>query len=142
MFHAPDCSFYVIQRLLTLFVLNSLVYLESKGLQVEGTIYGKTDSGYLVCVKVGSELCNGVIYHPKEQASSCNAIVLDNLQPHHYSGQRMRRKERDLNLPKPRWNDYNFFYAKKKTHSQISLSDKGTLGIHKDDCKILERSSS
>ncbi|KAG5573570.1 hypothetical protein H5410_063336 [Solanum commersonii] len=63
------------------------------------------------CVKVGSELCNGVIYHPKEQASSCNAIVLDNLQPHHYSGRRMKRKERDLRLPKPRWNDYNFFYA-------------------------------
>ncbi|KAK6784344.1 hypothetical protein RDI58_017799 [Solanum bulbocastanum] len=81
------------------------------------TIYGKLDSSYLVFVKVGSQVLNGVIIHPKEQALSCNGIVLDNLPPYHYCGRRRkkrrRRKERDLKLPKLRWKDYKFIYAEK-----------------------------
>nr|XP_019067136.1 uncharacterized protein LOC104645220 isoform X2 [Solanum lycopersicum] len=55
--------------------------LESKGLRVEGKIYGKTDFGYLVYFKVGSDVCNGVIYRPKEQAPSRNAIGKQPLPP-------------------------------------------------------------
>lgn len=103
---APYWLFYGIQRLLTLAILNSLVYLGSC-FNVEGTIYGKFESGYLVSVQVGSEVLNGVLYHPEEQAPSSNAIVPKK------RGRRSTKKIKDPNLPKPKWSGYTFYYVEK-----------------------------
>ncbi|KAF5740909.1 High mobility group family isoform 1 [Tripterygium wilfordii] len=73
-----------------------------------GTIDGKFDCGYLVSVKLGSEVLKGVLYHIEEPSSSatisetCTAIVP-------YTGKRGRRSLRrrrtrrleDPSYPKP-----------------------------------------
>ncbi|XP_059286474.1 high mobility group B protein 9 [Lycium ferocissimum] len=91
--------------------------------QAEGTIDAKFDCGYLVSIKMGSEVLNGVLYHPQQPASSsssklpaqtCNAIVPYNSPPHHHSGRRnRRRKGGDPNRPKPNRSGYNFYFAEK-----------------------------
>ncbi|OIT08470.1 PREDICTED: high mobility group B protein 9-like [Nicotiana attenuata] len=99
----------------------------SQSFQAEGTIDGKFDCGYLVSIKMGSEVLNGVLYHPnqpaapsssKATAQNCTAIVPYNPPPHQHSGRRnRRRKGGDPNRPKPNRSGYNFFFAEK--HSML-----------------------
>ncbi|MCD7458418.1 hypothetical protein HAX54_038106 [Datura stramonium] len=92
--------------------------------QAEGTIDGKFDCGYFVSIKMGSEVLNGVLYHPNQRApssssklatQSCNAIVpFNSPPPHHHSGRKnRRRKHGDPNRPKPNRSGYNFFFSQK-----------------------------
>ncbi|KAF3446849.1 hypothetical protein FNV43_RR12029 [Rhamnella rubrinervis] len=87
-----------------------------------GTIDGKFDCGYLVSVKLGSEILSGVLYHPEEAAGTSipspqcsNAIVPYTGIPHRNSRRRRRRNRRrgDPNYPKPNRSGYNFFFAEK-----------------------------
>ncbi|XP_057728315.1 high mobility group B protein 9 isoform X2 [Arachis stenosperma] len=88
--------------------------------QGRGTIEGKFECGYLVSVKVGSEVLRGVLYHPEELVppptvpQNGNAIVPYGCKPHH-SGRRRRRNKRkwDPNYPKPNRSGYNFFFAER-----------------------------
>lgn len=87
-----------------------------------GTIDAKFDCGYLVSVKFGSEILNGVLYHPeqpipsKATIQSCTAIIPYNPKPPSL-GQRNRRRRRrggnDPSRPKPNRSGYNFFFADK-----------------------------
>ncbi|GAV56688.1 HMG_box domain-containing protein/ARID domain-containing protein [Cephalotus follicularis] len=86
-----------------------------------GTIDGKFDCGYLVTVKLGSEILNGVLYHP-EQPGSCtpipepnSAIVpyTPNCKPGHSGRRRRSRRSGDPSYPKPNRSGYNFFFAEK-----------------------------
>ncbi|ESQ27523.1 hypothetical protein EUTSA_v10018826mg [Eutrema salsugineum] len=87
-----------------------------------GTIEGKFDCGYLVKVKLGSEILNGVLYHsaqpgPPSPVADLNGAVT----PHVESGRRRRRlgrrrrsrRREDPNYPKPNRSGYNFFFAEK-----------------------------
>ncbi|KAH0708421.1 hypothetical protein KY284_009848 [Solanum tuberosum] len=96
--------------------------------QAEGKIDAKFDCGYFVSLKMGSEVLNGVLYHPNQQAQSssskfgaqsCNAIVPYYSPPLNNSGRRNRRRRRngDPNRPKPNRSGYNFFFAEK--HSML-----------------------
>ncbi|KAG4391851.1 hypothetical protein AAZX31_04G019300 [Glycine max] len=84
-----------------------------------GTIEGKFDCGYLVSVKLGSEVLRGVLYHPEQLVPPPSipkhesAIVPINRKPHR-SGRRKKNKRRwDPNYPKPNRSGYNFFFAEK-----------------------------
>ncbi|XP_027355221.1 high mobility group B protein 9 [Abrus precatorius] len=84
-----------------------------------GTIEGKFDCGYLVSVKLGSEVLRGVLYHPEQSdplpsiPQHSNAIVPFKRKPHR-SGRRRKNKRRwDPNYPKPNRSGYNFFFAEK-----------------------------
>jgi hypothetical protein len=88
-----------------------------------GTIEGKFDCGYLVSVKLGSEVLRGVLYHPEQPDSSTSvpesnsAIIPYTHKPPHHSGHRRRRRKSkrrgDPNYPKPNRSGYNFFFAEK-----------------------------
>lgn len=85
-----------------------------------GTITGKFDCGYLVTVKLGSEILRGVLYHPEEPALSdaspepITALVPYTQRSRRRSGLRRRSKRReDPNHPKPNRSGYNFFFAEK-----------------------------
>lgn len=88
---------------------------------VTGTIDGKFDCGYLVTVKLGSEVLRGVLYHPEQPSpsnlrpQSINAIVPYTGGRLRHSGRRHRRSRRkgDPNHPKPNRSGYNFFFAEK-----------------------------
>ncbi|KAH7849001.1 hypothetical protein Vadar_011574 [Vaccinium darrowii] len=91
-----------------------------------GTIDGKFDCGYLVSVKVGSEILNGVLYYPDQPTSSiatnqsCTAIIPFNPKPPLNLGRRNRRRRKrggDPSRPKPNRSGYNFFFAEK--HSAL-----------------------
>ncbi|XP_057468820.1 high mobility group B protein 9-like isoform X1 [Actinidia eriantha] len=92
-----------------------------------GTIDGKFDCGYLVSVKVGSEILKGVLYYPNQPDPSistnqaCTAIVPYTPMPCHSNkrNRRRRRKRRggDPSRPKPNRSGYNFFFAEK--HSML-----------------------
>ncbi|GMH30735.1 hypothetical protein Nepgr_032578 [Nepenthes gracilis] len=87
-----------------------------------GTIDGKFDCGYLVSVKLGSDILYGVLYHPEEHPVSCmadaelsTAIVPYDPKPRR-PGQRRKRRRRwggDPSHPKPNRSGYNFFFAEK-----------------------------
>lgn len=86
-----------------------------------GTIEGKFDCGYLVSVKLGSEILRGVLYHPEQPDSSTrvpksySAIVPYTPKPCVSNRRRRRRNRRrgDPNYPKPNRSGYNFFFAEK-----------------------------
>lgn len=89
---------------------------------MKGTIEGKFDCGYLVSVKLGSEILKGVLYHPQQivapPLSSVpqydNAIVPFNCKPRGSRRRRKRSKRKwDPNYPKPNRSGYNFFFAEK-----------------------------
>ncbi|KAM6543587.1 hypothetical protein CsatB_008034 [Cannabis sativa] len=90
-----------------------------------GTIDGKFDCGYLVSVKLGSEVLTGVLYHPEEEGCGTsgspvvaepnnNAIVPYTGKPRHSRRRKRKSKRRgDPNYPKPNRSGYNFFFAEK-----------------------------
>ncbi|KAL2346204.1 hypothetical protein Fmac_000204 [Flemingia macrophylla] len=85
----------------------------------DGIIEGKFDCGYLVSVKLGSEVFRGVLYHPDQLVPPPSipkhegVIVPFNCKSHR-SGRRRRNKRRwDPNYPKPNRSGYNFFFAEK-----------------------------
>ncbi|XWS14411.1 hypothetical protein CRYUN_Cryun35bG0007200 [Craigia yunnanensis] len=90
---------------------------------VLGTIDGKFDCGYLVSVRLGSEVLSGVLYHPEQPGFSASTPEYNNaLVPYkqvrnpHHSGRRRRRRSRragDPSYPKPNRSGYNFFFAEK-----------------------------
>nr|XP_048332258.1 high mobility group B protein 9 isoform X1 [Ziziphus jujuba var. spinosa] len=83
-----------------------------------GTIDGKFECGYLVSVKLGSEILSGVLYHPEQPGTSIpipqssNALVPYTGKPRHVRRRRSRRRG-DPNYPKPNRSGYNFFFAEK-----------------------------
>lgn len=97
-----------------------------------GTIDGKFDCGYLVSVKVGSEILNGVLYYPDQAASSiatnqsCTTLIPFNPKPLN-SGRRNRRRRRrggDPSRPKPNRSGYNFFFAEKHSALKSMYPDR------------------
>ncbi|CAL9170193.1 unnamed protein product [Musa hybrid cultivar] len=98
---------------------------------VTGSIDGKFEYGYMVTVKIGSEILRGVLYHvqqPSAAASSSLAAVVS--AAHEASNERCtaamartrRRRRRgwrsrDPAHPKPNRSAYNFFFAEK--HSKL-----------------------
>ncbi|KAG7037933.1 High mobility group B protein 9, partial [Cucurbita argyrosperma subsp. argyrosperma] len=88
---------------------------------ITGTIDGKFDCGYLVTVKLGSEVLRGVLYHPDQpvpsdlRPQSTNAIIPYTGGRQRHAGRRHRRRRRkaDPNHPKPNRSGYNFFFAEK-----------------------------
>ncbi|KAM5565235.1 high mobility group B protein 9 [Rosa sericea] len=90
------------------------------GSEGTGTITGKFDCGYLVTVRLGSEVLNGVLYHPEEPVLSdaspepINFRVPDTKRSRRRSGLKRRsRRREDPNHPKPNRSGYNFFFAEK-----------------------------
>ncbi|CAJ1973164.1 unnamed protein product [Sphenostylis stenocarpa] len=84
-----------------------------------GTIEGKFDCGYLVSVKLGTEVLRGVLYHPEKMVAPSSVLHHQNAivpfkNKAHRSGRRRRNKRRwDPNYPKPNRSGYNFFFAEK-----------------------------
>lgn len=95
------------------------VDVESSCVLGKGTIEGKFDCGYIVSVKLGSEVLRGVLYHPEKvvasspsQHGSTTAILPFNHKSYGSGGRRRRRKRKwDPNYPKPNRSGYNFFFA-------------------------------
>ncbi|KAL3505449.1 hypothetical protein ACH5RR_035290 [Cinchona calisaya] len=92
--------------------------------QAVGTIDGKFDCGYLVSVKLGSEILNGVLYHPGHSSSSSTVIKPSTAivpyttpQPHRSGRRKRKRRGGDPGRPKPNRSGYNFFFAEK--HSML-----------------------
>lgn len=101
-------------------ILLSVLCLDASCLSGNGTIEGKFDCGYLVTVKLGSEVLRGVLYHPDQSVppppvqQHDNAIVPFNSSKPGSSGRRRKNKRRwDPNYPKPNRSGYNFFFAEK-----------------------------
>ncbi|GMN34868.1 hypothetical protein TIFTF001_004942 [Ficus carica] len=88
-----------------------------------GTIDAKFDCGYLVTVKLGSEILSGVLYHPEDEGPSTqvsapvpqcsNALVPYTGKPRHSRRKRKSKRRGDPNYPKPNRSGYNFFFAEK-----------------------------
>ncbi|CAI9763854.1 unnamed protein product [Fraxinus pennsylvanica] len=88
--------------------------------QAIGTIEGKFDCGYLISVKHGEEILNGVLYHPGSSSTSMQhrntVTVATQLHDEHGKGRQRRRRRRrggDSGRPKPNRSGYNFFFAEK-----------------------------
>ncbi|KAL9266014.1 High mobility group B protein 9-like protein, partial [Drosera capensis] len=111
------------------------------GSTVAGVIDGKFDNGYLVSVRIGTEVLHGVLYHPAKHPVTApapdpnqdqdqdednnldpepiNAIVPYDPNPRQ-PGRRRKRRRRwggDPTHPKPNRSGYNFFFAEK--HSML-----------------------
>ncbi|KAJ4821974.1 High mobility group B protein 9 [Turnera subulata] len=86
-----------------------------------GTIEAKFDCGYLVSVQLGSEVLNGVLYHPDQPGTPVvdpqyhGAIVpySRNRRLRHSRRRRRSRRAGDPSYPKPNRSGYNFFFAEK-----------------------------
>lgn len=87
-----------------------------------GTIEGKFDCGYLVKVKLGSEILNGVLYHSAQPTTPSPIAALNGaVAPYFETGKKRRRlgkkrrsrRREDPNYPKPNRSGYNFFFAEK-----------------------------
>jgi len=95
------------------------LYVETSCLSGSGTIEGKFECGYLVSVKLGSEVLRGVLYHPEKNVAPPSIPQQENaivpfISKGHRSGRRKRNKRRwDPNYPKPNRSGYNFFFAEK-----------------------------
>ncbi|KAI9113290.1 hypothetical protein K1719_015815 [Acacia pycnantha] len=79
--------------------------------EVKGMIEGKFDCGYLVSVKVGTEVLRGVLYHPQQWGG--NAMVAYSGKGGRVGRRRKNRRRWDPNYPKPNRSGYNFFFAEK-----------------------------
>ncbi|OMO87318.1 hypothetical protein CCACVL1_09132 [Corchorus capsularis] len=92
-------------------------------IEVIGTIDGKFDCGYLISVRVGSEVLSGVLYHPEKPGPSVSApeynkalVPYKHIHKSRHPGRRRRRRSRrtgDPSYPKPNRSGYNFFFAEK-----------------------------
>ncbi|XP_021284740.1 high mobility group B protein 9 [Herrania umbratica] len=89
---------------------------------VFGTIDGKFDCGYLISVRLGSEVLSGVLYHPEQPGSSASTpeynsalVPYKRIHKSQHSVRRRRRSRRagDPSYPKPNRSGYNFFFAEK-----------------------------
>ncbi|KAF6153624.1 hypothetical protein GIB67_027491 [Kingdonia uniflora] len=101
-----------------------------------GKIDGKFDYGYLVTVKLGSELLHGVLYYPPSEASLSHSKLPNNGVgvPHCLSftspDQKKRRRRRtragDPGRPKSNRSAYNFFFADKhsKLKAEIPMKER------------------
>ncbi|KAM7260487.1 hypothetical protein ACFE04_016228 [Oxalis oulophora] len=79
-----------------------------------GTIEGKFDCGYLVSVKLGSEILHGVLYHPvRPNSGSSTSQVPEKTPAGNSRRKKRRRKSGDPSYPKPNRSGYNFFFAEK-----------------------------
>ncbi|CAK8569148.1 unnamed protein product [Lathyrus sativus] len=95
------------------------VDVESSCVLGKGTIEAKFDCGYIVSVKLGSEVLRGVLYHPEKVVASSpsqhgsGTAILPFNHKSYGSGKRRRRRKRkwDPNYPKPNRSGYNFFFA-------------------------------
>ncbi|KAL8514858.1 hypothetical protein ACS0TY_013809 [Phlomoides rotata] len=76
---------------------------------VLGTIDAKFESGYLVRVKLGDQLLNGVLYHPAPATTS----IVPYTPLTHQPGRRVRKRVNDPSRPKPNRSAYNFFFQAK-----------------------------
>ncbi|KAJ8772766.1 hypothetical protein K2173_027943 [Erythroxylum novogranatense] len=93
----------------------------SSHLSAVGTIEGKFDCGYIVSVKLGSEVLRGVLYHPDHSEPSTsvpetsNALIPYTQSRRSRQSMRRRRSRRagDPSYPKPNRSGYNFFFAEK-----------------------------
>lgn len=96
----------------------------STGSPIVGVIDGKFESGYLVTVKIGSEMLKGVLYQAPQNQScqvpqhhGVSSGHNDNNTPTTSGVVRRRRrkksemKKRDPAHPKPNRSGYNFFFA-------------------------------
>ena len=99
-----------------------ILFIGTSCFPVLGTIDGKFDCGYLISVRLGSEVLSGVLYYPEQPDSSASTPEYNNaLVPYkqvrkpHNSGRRRRRSRRagDPSYPKPNRSGYNFFFAEK-----------------------------
>lgn len=100
------------------------------GSPIVGVIDGKFESGYLVTVKIGSEILKGVLYQTP-QNQSCQVPQHHSISSDHNGSntpttsgvvRRRRRKKseikrRDPAHPKPNRSGYNFFF--KEQHARL-----------------------
>ncbi|KAG6407471.1 hypothetical protein SASPL_130462 [Salvia splendens] len=80
------------------------------GSLISGTIDGKFDDGYLVTMKVGSEVLKGVLYHscPEQDAYQSRSTSDD---PVHLSRRKNHTAVKDPAHPKRNRSGYTFFFA-------------------------------
>ena len=99
-----------------------ILFVGASCFSVIETIDGKFDCGYLISVRLGSEVLSGVLYYPEQPDSSASTPEYNNaLVPYkqvrkpHNSGRRRRRSSRagDPSYPKTNRSGYNFFFAEK-----------------------------
>jgi len=119
LFYVSCLHFESVCSVLKFTVCCVVLFVETSCLSGNGTIEGKFECGYLVSVKLGSEVLRGVLYHPEKMVAPPsipqheNAIVPFKSKGNR-SGRRRRNKRRwDPNYPKPNRSGYNFFFAEK-----------------------------
>lgn len=103
---------------------------------VTGVIDGKFEYGYLVTVKLGSDILRGVLYHKTSESLgaqfagvSClqDRNVFDTAAPGNSTCQKKKKeriKKRDPNHPKPNRSGYNFFFAEQHARLKALHPDK------------------
>lgn len=103
---------------------------------VTGVIDGKFEHGYLVTVKLGSDILRGVLYHKPSESSGAQFAGISCLQDRNVldaaaSGNSTCRKKkkdrirkRDPNHPKPNRSGYNFFFAEQHARLKALHPDK------------------
>ncbi|KAI3507146.1 hypothetical protein L1887_21963 [Cichorium endivia] len=82
-------------------------------LEATGIIDAKFEYGYLVTLKLGSEIHQGVLYHPQHSTIIPNNMNLTTSR----RSRRKRRTKRDPTRPKTNRSGYNFFFAEK--HAEL-----------------------
>lgn len=97
-----------------------MVSVGKPGVSAVGIIDGKFDCGYLVSVRLGSEILKGVLFHPGDRSCLPPPIIVQSnaLVPYNHRTRygRLRRKSRrraDPSYPKPNRSGYNFYFAEK-----------------------------
>lgn len=81
-------------------------------------------------VKLGSEVLNGVLYHPDHASFTtptvepCTAIVPYVDKPHRSRRRSRKRRGGDPSRPKPNRSGYNFFFAEKHFKLKTLFPDR------------------
>ncbi|CAI9260491.1 unnamed protein product [Lactuca saligna] len=88
-------------------------------LEATGIIDNKFEYGYLVRMKLDSEILHGVLYHPQH-----NNVVIPNMDLTTSRKRRNRRKSRDPTRPKTNRSGYNFFFAEKHAELKSKYPDR------------------
>lgn len=82
------------------------------GSMVDGVVDGKFEGGYLVTMKVGSQVMKGVLYHasqPQQTMGTPSATMVPSSQRR--AKKKARGAEVDSQKPKCHRSGYNFFFA-------------------------------